>query len=184
MRLTHPLLSLLFASCLLTFIGCGPGSKPADPATETNAADDQGDADGHQHADNYDDAVAELQELSDQIRTGFEQDDVDAAHGPLHEVGHVLENIDGFVKSSELSDEVKKPLTEAVETLFDSYGAIDDKQHGLEGKDFKDVSGQIDTAMQVLTDQLGKIDGTFQPTEATGPSVPPGEVPEVREVTE
>jgi len=183
MRLIHPLFSLLVASCLLTFTGCGSGSKPADPASDTTTAtDDHGDE--HEHADNYDDAVAELQELTEEIRAGFEKDDADAAHGPLHEVGHVLEIIDGFVKGSDLSDADKKSVRGAVDSLFDSFGAVDDKQHGLEGKDFKDVSDQIDTSIKVLTDQLGKIQGTSQAAAPSGPSVPPGEVPEVSEVTE
>lgn len=114
---------------------------------------DHGD---HEHADNYDDAVAELVAMQAKIKAGYSGDEPEDAHDLLHEVGHVLENIEKFVKNSDMDDETKKSVGAAIDELFGAYGAVDDKQHDLEGKDYKDVADKIEASIKTLQAQVTK----------------------------
>ena len=115
------------------------------------------DHDGHEHADNYDDAVAELAEIQAKIKEGFSGEEIDDdAHDLLHEVGHILENIEKLVEKSEMDDEAKKSLGKAVDDLFGDFGAVDDKLHDLEGKDYSEVADQIDASIKTLQAQVTK----------------------------
>ena len=74
--------------------------------------------------------------------------------GPLHNVGHLLGNTETLIEKSDMDDDTKKKLSEAIEQLFSSYGAVDEKMHNAEkGKDYSDVSEQIDNAINALKAQ-------------------------------
>ena len=101
--------------------------------------------------DNLNDAVKQLAKMSATIGDGFKNDKIDDAHGPLHDVANLLECIEGLAKESSLSDTDKDKASEAVEKLFDGYGAIDEKLHNeKKGKDYADVADSIDTAVKTL----------------------------------
>ena len=105
----------------------------------------------HKHPETYDEAVTELLAMQQAIAEGFASDNADDAHGPLHDVGHLLEDTETLVKKSDMDDKTKKKLHEAIEQLFTSYGAVDDKMHDEnEGKDYSDVAEQIENAINTL----------------------------------
>jgi hypothetical protein len=167
----------LLAYLLCVATGCGSSDQGPAKATATKHDHDhdhaghdhaEHDHDGHDHgptaaaekdktaakpaakAESFADAVAQLGGLHAKIRDGFEKNDVDSAHGPLHDVGHLLEQIPALAsketQDAALLEEVKKQVDE----LFDLYGKVDEKLHGEKGVDYKDVAEKIDAAMEKL----------------------------------
>ena len=93
-------------------------------------------------------AINQLVELNQTIRNAFEKGEADAAHDPLHEVGHLLGSIEKFGKELELSGEAQKEFSAAVETLFDSFGSLDQQFHGESAETaYADVQDAIDAAI-------------------------------------
>jgi len=126
----------------------GDDSDPSLPPTD-------GDHEHHQDPETYDEAVTELLATQKAIAEAFAAGNTDDAHGPLHDVGHLLGNTETLVEKSDMDDDTKKKLSEAIEQLFASYGAVDDKMHNSEkGKDYSDVSEQIENAISELKAQV------------------------------
>lgn len=175
-----PLFTLLLLLLIAT-IGCqDPGSSTVGQADTSHQDDDDHDHDhddhdhdDHDHGDGldpslpptdgdhehhdpetYDEAVTELLATQKAIAEAFAADNQDDAHGPLHNVGHLLGNTETLIEKSDMDDDTKKKLSEAIEQLFSSYGAVDEKMHNAEkGKDYSDVSEQIDNAINALKAQ-------------------------------
>ena len=125
----------------------GASSDPSLPPTGS-------DHEEHNDPETYDEAVTELLATKKAIAEAFAAGKPDDAHGPLHDVGHLLGNTETLVEKSDMDDDTKKKLREAIEQLFASYGAVDDKMHNAEkGKDYSDVSEQIENAISTLKAQ-------------------------------
>ncbi len=146
----------LVAKFTVAFAICGMvGCEPAAPTAkqETKAEEhDHGDH-GHEHPETLADAVKQLEGISATIKAAFEKDDAEAAHEPLHEVGHLLEQVPDLVKKSSLDEATKAEVQKASDTLFESYSAVDEGMHGGEGKKYSDVSEAIDGALKVLAEK-------------------------------
>ncbi|TWU10975.1 hypothetical protein [Allorhodopirellula heiligendammensis] len=159
--------------------GCRPAEPPAASVDE-HEHDEHGhdhdhdhdhaghDHDGHNHDGDVDidnlvplkstppleslsQGVDQLVVIRDAIAKGFADDDVDSIHDQLHDVGTLLGQIEEAIPAAEIPDAQKKEMQQAIETLFEAYGDVDLKLHGAEGKDYKDVSGEINSAIDVLT---------------------------------
>ncbi|MCA9177550.1 MAG: hypothetical protein KDB14_23855 [Planctomycetales bacterium] len=145
-------------------IGCGGGSTPpgGDPIPKH-------DHDHEAHATTFPAAVDELVAIHDAVKSAMDAGDIEKAHTPLHEVGHVLENVEGLAEK--LEGEAKQAATEAIDALFKAYGDVDQKLHGQKGADYADVSADIDAAVAVLVGLKGKNDGESEP--APEPGAPP-----------
>jgi len=134
------------------------GDHDHDHAEQDHPEGDQDHDHGdHDHGDDHDhdfktldEAVAEISSLRDQIRDGFADNDVDAAHGPLHHVGEVLEATETLLPKLKLSEESQQAAGKAVESLFADFGAVDESLHGEEGKSYDEVSESIDKAIATL----------------------------------
>lgn len=126
-----------------------------DAAAAGLSADDLVSVDEPELPDNLNDAVKQLVELRDKIRDAFKADDADAAHNPLHEVGHLLGGIESLVADGDHDATHKKELDAAVEELFDSYTAVDETFHSDGGKEYNEVEAKIDAAIQTLQDHVG-----------------------------
>lgn len=165
--LRHCRLSLLpaalFATTAFSFVGCGSGNNNAErPPISIDELESDSHVD-HKHAETYPDAVAELEEMNKAIATAFASNDSDAAHDPLHEVGHVLDELPALAKKQSLSDEAVAAIGAAVEKLFDSFGKVDAMFHDGEGATYDEVKADIDANMEVLRQHLpGAVQG--QPT--------------------
>lgn len=148
--------SLLCGSVLCLNLGCPASSNTTvDEAPPAMGDDHDHDAHGHAAAKTLPEAVAAIDHLADDIKKSFEADDAEAAHGPLHDIGSVLENAGLLVAKSELTDEQKKAASEALKQLMDAYGKVDAKMHGDEGADFADVSEAITAAIESLETATG-----------------------------
>ena len=120
-------LTLILSTSLMIVSGCadsGDTSKEQTSASSNTASDRQ---------PSLNEAVAKIIELRNLIRDGFAAEDVDAAHGPLHEVGDVLTSLEQISGDSELTDEQQATLSTATEDLLDAFGAVDKTLHGGDG---------------------------------------------------
>lgn len=90
-----------------------------------------------------------------QIRDGFENQDEDAAHDPLHEVGYALQDAEAAAKR-EIRDEAKlTALTKLTGSLFEDFGAVDRTMHGREGSSWAEVSERIAKSINELRSLAG-----------------------------
>lgn len=101
-------------------------------------------------AESFNEAVTMLGGLHVSIRGGFEKNDIESAHGPLHDVGHLLEQIPALAGKETQDAAVLEEVKKQVDELFDLYGKVDEKLHGEKGADYKDVAEKIDAAMEKL----------------------------------
>ena len=146
---------LCLMSLVLWNVGCAPESATPVPLTSDDVGHghDHGHGHGHEHADTLAGAIEELTELNDGVSAAFAEGDTEAAHGPLHDVGHLMENVSKLAAASELSDEAKASVEKNVDALFELFGSVDKKMHGDEdGKDYKDVSKDIAAAIAAITE--------------------------------
>lgn len=126
-------------SCVLLFAGCG--DETPSNAPESASQEDSG---------SIEDKVASIVKLRDQIRDGFTSGDVDAAHGPLHDVGDKLDQLSKLITKSDLFDEDKQEIEGQINTLFAAFGEIDKTLHGQEGSTWEEEANTIDEAMKKL----------------------------------
>ena len=113
---------------------------------------------GGGHPETLGDAIHALTELRDTVRDAFANNDTETAHGPLHDVGHLLEEVSELGGEADLSEEAKATIETNVEALLDAFGAVDRKMHSgdeSEGSDYKDVSEKIDAAIAAITEAAG-----------------------------
>lgn len=141
--------SLFLGFSLLVGSGCSETAK-TDPVTTSQ---NQGhDHKGHDHApESLTDALAELTSLRNTIRDSFAKNDQDAAHGPLHEVGAILEAIPELAKKEKVSADNQAAIETAVNTLMDAFGNVDKTMHGQEGSTYSEESATIDTTLTALS---------------------------------
>ena len=138
---------------LLAGSGCGEVPNSVPVATSHNH-----DHDDHEHSpESLKDAITELTSLRNSIRDGFAKNDPDAAHDPLHEVGHVLEAVPELAKKEKASEENQVAIEAAVNTLMDAFGRVDKTLHGQEGSTYSEESATIDTALETLSQACGVI---------------------------
>lgn len=149
--------TLLSLSCSLFFAaGCSEDSQQKPIATVPGQ--DHGHDHGHEHEHTYEsvkDAVDELVALRNSIRDAFAKNDEEAAHDPLHEIGHVLEAIPAQARKDKLADDKVAAVESACNTLMDAFGAVDKTMHGQEGSKYSDVSAKIDAAVDELVKACG-----------------------------
>ena len=93
--------------------------------------------------------MGSLKEHYEEIKVAFESGQPDDAHGPLHDIGHVLEQIPKLA-GSELPEDQAEEAMLAVAQLFDAYGQVDDAMHKNEEPDYAAVAEAIDASMATL----------------------------------
>ena len=104
------------------------------------------------------DVLAEVKQMTGDISDGFANDDMEKAHGPLHQIGHKLEALPNLIDGSSLADEAKTAAKSAIETLMNEFGRVDAKLHGDEsGADFADVQESIESALASLLEQTKSL---------------------------
>ena len=140
--------SLVVGFSLLVGSGCSDTTKTAPVISSQKQSHDQGE---HDHGpESLKVALAELTSLRDTIRDSFAKNDQDAAHGPLHDVGAILEAIPELAKKEKVSAENQAAIETAVNTLMDAFGNVDKTMHGQEGSTYAEESATIDTALTAL----------------------------------
>ena len=123
------------------------------PGTTTEVHHDH----DHGHIDQFTfrEIAEKLIDMDGQIRNGLASDDEHAAHEPLHEVGHVLENLSNLARKEGLSKDVVEAVEQAKEDLFTAFGNIDKTFHGEEGSTYDEESSVIQSALSVVKDAAG-----------------------------
>ncbi len=125
-------------------IGC---NGPKEPTAS--------EADDHDHDHDHDrlsfgQAIGKIEELAGTIGQSMAKGDSDAAHEPLHEIGHLLEELPHLAKDEGLSEQQQASLDAAVNQLMDAYGAVDAIMHGEDGKSYDDVKEEIAASLKTL----------------------------------
>lgn len=163
----------------LFLLGCSDStSSSSTPAPEDgyeHAHNESGDHSDHDHPQTLEDGLKELTELRNTVRDAFAADDIDTAHGPLHDVGHLLEDITGLVEKRDLSPEQKELAKQNIESLFDLFGSVDRTLHGQDGTTYSEASEKIDAAIAVLQGIATPDDSapeTAEPSESEGDASP------------
>ncbi len=144
------------------------GCKPTSPAGKEPAASDSHSAhqhEGHEHHDHadhgqekhpetYAEAIEQLERLHAAIRDAFANNDKDAAHDPLHHVGHLLEDVAELAEKASLDEEQLKTVKKAQDALFDGYTEIDGMFHGSKEVKYEDLAPKLDAALAQLKSVL------------------------------
>lgn len=140
----------------LSLAGCGgEPSTASNPSAESHGHDHEahGDEHGHAHPQSFAEAVAEIDRLRAEIKTSFAAGDLAKADGPVHEIGHLLEELPQLAAKQSLSEaEQQEQVKQAVGSLMDSFAALDERVHGGDsaGKSYEEVAAQIDAAFAEL----------------------------------
>lgn len=144
-----PQLCCLFALGCFCIAGCGASTENAGSADTASHDDHDHDHDHDHDFANLGEAFEEIDELSNEIMTAFTGGEPESAHDALHHIGEVLEATEMTVSKSELSEEAKASAMKAVESLFDSFTAIDETMHG-ETEDGSDVSAMDENKSSIM----------------------------------
>ena len=141
--------SLFLGFSLLVGSGCSETTKTAPVTSSQNKGHDH---EAHDHGpESLKDALVELTSLRNTIRDSFAKNDQDAAHGPLHDVGAILEAVPELAKKEKVSAENQAAIETAVNTLMDAFGNVDKTMHGQEGSTYTEESAMIDTTLTALS---------------------------------
>ena len=145
--------SLMVGFSLVVGSGCEDSTNTntaASPAEHVHGHDE------HDHGPaSLTDAMNELTSMRNTIRDAFAKNDQDAAHDPLHEVGHILEAIPALAKKEKVTTENQAVIEKSVNDLMDAFGRVDKTMHGQEGSTYTEESATIDAAIGTLSQASG-----------------------------
>lgn len=144
---------------LTTLWGCSRAPAPAatKPARPVAHDHDHDHADDHDHDHGHDDhehaghdhdhdghdhdhpetlaaGVAELRAVASRVKEHLAADARDDADDAVHGMGHLLEDLQGLVRTSDLAAEGKAAATKALDDLFECFDALDTALHAEPGK--------------------------------------------------
>lgn len=163
------------------FLMAGSGCEESTNTNTMAAPGDHGHAhDEHGHGpESLSDAMNELTTMRNSIRDAFAKNDQDAAHDPLHEVGHVLEAIPELAKKGITSAENQAAIEKSVNDLMDAFGRVDKTMHGQEGSTYAEESKTIDAAIEALSQACGvaSATGAAPAVETPATGTPAGDSP-------
>lgn len=170
--------SLVLGFSLLVGSGCSDTTKTDLVISSQNHGHDH---EVHDHGpESLKDALAELTSLRNTIRDSFSKNEQDAAHDPLHEVGHVLEAIPELAKKENATAENQATIERSVNDLMDAFGRVDKTMHGQEGSTYTEESATIDAALESLSQACGlasaKVESSADETSASEAPDSPGSV--------
>ncbi|MEM9352310.1 MAG: hypothetical protein AAGA92_04800 [Planctomycetota bacterium] len=141
--------------CLASLAGCGTSGESDSEHSHGHEHDHDH---GHSHRpESLHEAVAELESLSEAIRTAIVDGDPKDAHDPLHEIGYLLEAIPDVAAETDLPEEEWNAVKAASEQLFDAFAEIDKTYHVEDGDKqavYEDVSAGVDEAIEEIRSRL------------------------------
>lgn len=124
------------------------GSKPAVPAGHDDdhgghdhaAADhDHGEHDhdhdhgDHEHPRTLSEGVKNLAALAASVKQHLAAESRDEADEAVHGLGHLLEDLQGLVRTSDLAAEAQAAATKALDELFECFATLDAALHAEPG---------------------------------------------------
>jgi hypothetical protein len=142
--------------------GCSEPPPPAAPrpAAVARAHDDDHDHGhgDHEHPRTLAAGVAEIQSLWGKVRTAMGKGDRDTADEHVHEVGHLLEDLEGLLAA--VPEEAREGGKKAMEEIFDCFDTLDTAFHGEEDDwkkvDLDALSPRLEAAFKTLSGLGGK----------------------------
>lgn len=158
MNRRRPSVLVWVALSLAPLLGCGSGGADLDAASDGH--DHHGHDHDHDHAHrpgSLHEAVAELTAMRDAIRDALLDGEPNDAHGPLHEVGALLQAIPDVAAETDLPKEEWDAVNAANEELFDAFGTIDKAFHVKDGDKkaaYEEVSEQLEEAIEAIRVRL------------------------------
>ena len=119
---------------------------------------DGGEAHDHHHPETLAELVGELDKLVAVVKEGMEANVREKADSPVHELGHVLGDVEGLAKEAKLPAEVETAVIAASEALFTAFDKIDVAIHGADdlAKVWSEESAGIEAGMKTLKDAVAK----------------------------
>ena len=148
---------LMLASLSLAGCGDSPTTAPDSPA-EQQDHDHQAHGDEHEHAhahsESFAEALTEVEEFHAAIKAAIGANDLDKADGPIHEVGHVLEELPKLAAKESLPESDLEQVKQTVDTLMDRFGAVDERIHDGDAdgaaKLYDEIAEEVDEAIAAL----------------------------------
>ena len=141
---------------ILAIIGCSNQDVPlSHDHSKSGAITKEHLGHSHSHDDHaepstFRDIVEKLVDMDEQICNAFASNDTHAAHGPLHDVGQILENLTSLAKEEDIPKDVLAAVEQAKKDLFTAFGKIDKTFHGEEGSNYDEQSSKIQSALIVI----------------------------------
>jgi len=144
-----------------------PASQPPVPSAHDHdhdhgaksaGADQHAHDEEHKHPETLAAAVAELSKLCASVKEALVAGDREKADGPVHEAGHLLEDMGELVKAAKLPAEAEALATKAVEEVFAGFDKLDAAIHaaGTEAIDHAPHLSSIEAALQSLLSLAGQ----------------------------
>lgn len=146
----------------LAFVtGCAP-SAPTAPASATTAAghshDGHEDHDDHDHGDHEEPetvaaGLAQLEKICADAKAHLAAGDYDKADGPVHMVGHLLEDLGELVAKEKPAAEAE--ARKALDAMFECFDKIDSAIHAADDEarkklDYAEHAPAIEAAIAKL----------------------------------
>lgn len=151
------MLAGITSAALLLATGCGaPAPAPSKPAPIAANEHDHGHDHDHGHGDHHGPAtlaegLTQLEKAVATITTGLSTGAKEAADDAVHEVGHLLGDLETLVAKQEWTAEVKEKGLEAIAELTDSFDKLDQSLHAGDGKGDAPL-----TVLGSVTERIGK----------------------------
>ena len=175
---------ILLVASLILVTGCDQVQNPGadattqvqSPAHDDHGHDDHGhdehEHDDHEHDDHgHDDhghghelpatveaAIKQLKKVTNQVRAALKDGETGKADSLVHSIGHLIEDLNEKIASSDVEQKVKDAATAASEKIFDAYGELDSVLHGakeeIENLQFSDFGPAITKATKTLESLL------------------------------
>jgi hypothetical protein len=157
-----------FLSCVAVgglMIGCAPATPPAAPPPPPRPAAAAHDHEhDHDHGDHDEpetvaEGLAQLEKLCADVKAHLAAGDHEKADGPVHMVGHLLEELGELVaKEKPAADAEAK---QALEAIFESFDKLDTVIHGADEEarkklDYAEHAPAIEAALAKLKDLTQK----------------------------
>lgn len=148
--------------CLLIagiFAGCSrtPAPAPAQVSVADHDHADHGHGDpGHDHPTTLAGGIAALAKAAASVKDHLAGDAADEADEAVHDLGHLLEDLQGLVREESLSADAKVAATQAIDELFACFDELDTALHAEPGKGnpprdvHASVAGRIEEAITSL----------------------------------
>lgn len=148
-------------ACLGFVTGCAPSTPTAPAAAKTAAGHDHHDH-GHDHDHDHGDhdkpetvaeGIAQLEKLCAEVKGHLAAGDHAKADGPVHMVGHLLEDLGELVAKEKPA--VEAEAKQALEAVFESFDKLDTVIHGADEEarkklDYAEHAPAIESALAKL----------------------------------
>lgn len=112
--------------------GCSPTSTAPPAAPAAHADHDHADHE-HAHPSTLRAGVAAVAQAATAVKDHLAAGAGDAADEAVHELGHLLEDLQGLVRKGEIPADTKAAATKAIDELFECFDKLDTAIHAEPG---------------------------------------------------